>query len=269
MDIISGVILGVIQGITEFLPISSSGHLILAREVLGLESQYGLSFDAVLQLATSLAVLLYFRHDFLRLFKSALGFVLSKQQVEAGDRILLLALIFGTIPAVVFGLLLEGYMETTFRSAELVGVTLLLGALIFYIAEKIAKQTESVTPKKGFLIGLFQSLALIPGMSRSGMTISGGLFLGLKREEAARFGFMLAFPIIFGSGAKKLIELGINGGLSDIGVPLLSGAVIAFFVGIAAIHYLLKYLKSHTLSIFIWYRVILALVVFSFGYLTL
>lgn len=262
MGIIEGVILGAVQGVTEFLPISSSGHLILAREVLGLGSQYGLSFDAVLQLATSLAVLLYFKHDFLRLFKSALGFVLGKQ-VGRVDRILLMALIFGTIPAVVLGLLLEGYMETTFRSAELVGFTLLLGALIFYIAEKIAKQTESVTPKKGFIIGLFQSLALIPGMSRSGMTISGGLFLGLKREEAARFGFMLAFPIIFGSGAKKLIELGVNGGLSDIGVALLSGAFIAFFVGIVAIHYLLKYLKNHTLNIFIIYRVVLALIIFG------
>ena len=262
MDIVSGAILGVVQGLTEFLPISSSGHLILAREVLGLESQYGLSFDAVLQLATSLAVLLYFRHDFFRLFKSAVGFVLGKT-LERLDRILLLALIFGTIPAVALGLLLEGYMETTFRSAELVGFTLLLGALLFYIAEKVAKQNETITPKKGFIVGLFQSLALIPGMSRSGMTISGGLFLGLKREEAARFGFMLAFPIIFGSGAMKLTELGLNGGLADIGVALLLGAIFAFFVGIAAIHYLLKYLKNHTLNVFIVYRVVLAFIIFG------
>ena len=262
MDIISGIILGVVQGLTEFLPISSSGHLILAREVLGLKTSYGLSFDAVLQLATSLAVLVYFRADFMRLFKVATAW-LQRRAIEQKDKILLLALIIGTIPAVILGLLLEDYMGTTFRSSELVAFALIAGAVLFFLAEKFAKKNENLTVKKGLWIGLFQTLALIPGMSRSGMTISGGLFFGLSREDAARFSFMLAFPIIFGGGMKKLLELSGSGALSEIGLSLLVGALSAFIVGMFAIHYLLKYLKNHTLGIFIVYRLALAVLVLA------
>jgi len=266
MDIFSGIILGVVQGLTEFLPVSSSGHLILARDILGLQTEFGLSFDAVLQFATAFAVLIYFRHDFLRLSQSFFSLILRKP-IEKKDKNLLFALILGTIPAVIFGLLLEDYMETTFRSAELVAATLLIGAGIFYFAEKQAclrasrkqaKQNIAITPRNGLFIGFFQALALIPGMSRSGMTISGGLFLGLTREEAARFGFLLAFPIILGAGMKKFLDLGSAGVLTDIGVALFAGAVTAFLIGLLAIHYLLKYLKNHTLKIFIAYRIILA-----------
>lgn len=262
MNLLDGIILGIIQGLTEFLPISSSGHLILAREVLGLQTSLGLSFDAVLQLATSLAVLVYFRADFVRLFTAAIKW-LQRKTVEQKDRILLLALIVGTIPAVILGLLLEDYMGTTFRNAELVAWTLIVGSVLFFIAEKYAKQSENLTVKKGLWIGFFQILALIPGMSRSGMTISGGLLFGLKREEAARFSFMLAFPIIFGGGMKKLLELSANGALNEIGLSLLGGAIAAFMVGVLAIHYLLKYLKNHTLGIFIIYRILLAGVIFA------
>jgi len=263
MSVIEGIILGLVQGLTEFLPISSSGHLILVREVLGLQTEFGLSFDAVLHFATAFAVLIYFRHDFIRLVRSFFSF-LQRKPIEKGDRNLLFALVLGTIPAVTFGLLLEGYMETVFRSAELVAVTLLVGAGIFFLAEKFAKQSEKINPQKGLWIGFFQALALIPGMSRSGMTIAGGLFLGLTREEAARFGFMLAFPIIFGSGIKKFLELDSGGVLGDIGTSLLAGSITAFLVGIVSIHYLLKYLKSHTLGIFIAYRIALALLVLGF-----
>src|SRR3989338_4073430 len=262
MDIISGIILGPIQGLTEFLPISSSGHLILAREIFGLETIYGLSVDAVLQFATSLAILLYFWRDFLRVGKTAIRLSL-RRTVPAHDKILLYALIVGTIPAVFLGLLLEGAMETAFRNAELVAWTLLLGAALFWVAEKLSKQTQELNVRRGFWIGAFQALALIPGMSRSGSAIAGGLLLGLSREQAARFGFMLGFPIIFGSGLKKLLELGSNGALFDLGIPLLVSAVTAFIVGVAAMHFMVRYLRTHTLNIFIWYRVVLALLVFA------
>lgn len=273
MDSVSAVILGAVQGITEFLPISSSGHLILARDFLGLESVYGLSglsFDAVLQLATSLAILIYFRHEFLRLGRSAVSVVLRKE-ISSYDTKFLYALVLGTIPAVAIGLLIEDYMATVFRNAYLVGWTLLIGAGLMFLAEMVAqqntKQNEShnkdISPAKGLWIGFFQALALIPGMSRSGMTIAGGLFLGLKREDAARFGFMLGFPIIFGSGAKKLIELGGNGALADFGTALFLGALTAFVVGMTAIHYLMRYLKNHTLGVFIGYRIVLAIIVFG------
>lgn len=260
MDILSSIFLGAVQGITEFLPISSSGHLILSREVFGISGENGLAFDAVLQLATALAVLVYFKKDFTALIQ---GFfkLITGGEVEKKIKVLLYAIILGTIPAAVLGLLLQDYMDTTFRTPAFVGTTLLLGSLLFYVAEKVAKQNMELTTKKGLWIGFFQSLALFPGTSRSGATISGGLILGLKREEAARFSFLLSFPIIFGSGLVKM--LGLAGESAPLEVGLLMGAITSFIVGIFAIHYLLKYLKNHTLSVFIWYRVILAVIIFA------
>ncbi len=261
MDTLTGIILGAVQGITEFLPISSSGHLILAREVLGVHTEFGLSVDAVLQLATSLAILIYFWRDFLQLFLSALQWVQGKV-IPSKDKILIGALVVGTLPAVVLGLLLEDIMATSFRNAELVAWTLLLGAALFWVAERLAKQAQELNVKRGFWIGLFQALALIPGMSRSGVTIAGGLLLGLSRVEATRFGFMLGFPIIFGSGLKKLLELGGSGDLVTLGLPLFLSALTAFIVGILAMHFMVRYLRNHTLNVFIVYRVLLALLVF-------
>lgn len=263
MDLASGIILGAVQGLTEFLPISSSGHLILAREVFGLETQYGLSVDAILQLATSLAILVYFWRDFWGIAVAAFNW-LRGRVIPSKERILIGALVLGTIPAVILGLLLEPVMETTFRNAELVAWTLILGALFFYIAERLAKRSQELNLKRGFWIGMFQALALIPGMSRSGSAIAGGLLLGLSRTQAARFGFMLGFPIIFGSGMKKLLELGFDGDLFVLGLPLLAGAATAFIVGVLAIYGMMRYLKNHTLTVFILYRVILAVFVLYF-----
>lgn len=260
MDILSSIILGFIQGMTEFLPVSSSGHLIIARDFLGMGEGLGLSFDAVLQLATSLAVLVYFRHEFIKLL-GAFFKMLARKVIEKEEKILLFAIILGTIPAVVFGLILEDSMGTTFRSPLLVAFMLLAGSLLFFIAEKFAKQSEELTVRSGVAIGFFQVLALLPGMSRSGSTIAGGLLFGLTREKAARFSFLLSFPIIFGSGFKKLLELNGDGALNEIGIALLCGAITAFVVGLLVIHYLLKYLRNHTLNIFIIYRVILAVVI--------
>ncbi|MEX0651873.1 MAG: undecaprenyl-diphosphatase UppP [Candidatus Paceibacterota bacterium] len=263
MDIFSGLILGAVQGLTEFLPISSSGHLILVREVLGIQTEFGLSVDAVLQLATSLAILLYFWRDFWGIAVSAWNW-LRGHTIPSKDGILLGALAIGTIPAVILGLLLEDMMMTSFRNVELVAWTLLLGAALFWVAERLSKKTQDLNLKRGFWIGMFQSLALIPGMSRSGVTIAGGLLLGLSREEATRFAFMLGFPIIFGSGMKKTLELGSNHGLAQLGLPLLISAVTAFVVGIVAMHFMVRYLKNHSLNIFIFYRIALAILIFVF-----
>ncbi|HEY4502700.1 MAG TPA: undecaprenyl-diphosphatase UppP [Candidatus Paceibacterota bacterium] len=262
MDILSSVILGAVQGLTEFLPISSSGHLIIARDLLGLQTDYGLSVDAVLQLATSLAIFIYFRREFGGMIITFFNLVRGRF-VEKRDAVLFWAVVFGTIPAVAFGLLLENAMDTIFRNTSLVAFSLLTGSLLFYLGERFAKQDSILTPQKGLWIGFFQSLALIPGMSRSGSTIAGGLLLGLTREEAARFGFIVGFPILLGSGLKKLIELQSQGILLNIGFSVFVGAVCAFVVSMFVIHYLLRYLRSHTLSVFIWYRVLFALILLS------
>jgi undecaprenyl-diphosphatase len=249
MSSLEAIILGLVQGLTEFIPVSSTGHLILIREFFGFSDQNGLAFDAVLQLATVLAVVAYFFKELPSLLK---------------DRKMVGALVLGTLPAVVLGFLLEDQMETAFRDGTLVGFTLIIGAIIMFAAERMGKYETSITPSKGLTIGFFQSLALIPGISRSGATISGGLVTGLTREAAARFSFLLSVPIITGTGLKKLLELSSSGELQSLGMPLLWGSLFAFISGLFAVHFLISYLKHHKLTVFIWYRLILAVVIFLF-----
>lgn len=268
-DFYSFAVLGLLQGLTEFLPVSSSGHLILAREVFGFNPINGLAIDAVLQLATALAILVYFHKDILRLIGSFLNLVVGKH-AEREDTTLILALIAGTLPAALLGFFLEDTMATVFRSATLVAYALIAGSFVMLAAEYVSKgaQKKNLAAKPtvwaGFIIGLFQSLALIPGMSRSGMTISGGLFFGLSRGAAARFGFLLATPIILGSGLKKLLDLGLSGVLGSIGPELLLGSIIAFASGIVAIHALLLFVRTQPLYVFIAYRLLLAGLIFVF-----
>lgn len=275
-SVFDSIILGLVQGMTEFLPISSSGHLIIARDLLGIAQEGGLAFDAILQLATACAVILYFRKDIIDLIKN-----LFSKTKDATKNTLTICLIFGTIPAIIFGLLLQGYMDSVFRNISLVTLTLVLGSLIMFIADKILAQRISnktmdsrlrgndvaggLTVSKGILIGIFQSLALIPGMSRSGMSISGGYFLGLSKEMAVRFSFLLSIPIIVGSGLVKLIEIIkepalVSGGSS----VLIAGFVSSFVFGWIAIDFLLKFLKTNSFAVFITYRIVLALLLLLF-----
>lgn len=254
MDALSALLLGLVQGLTEFLPVSSTGHLILARDVLGLPLEGGLTFDATLHLATALAVMLYFRKDLVQLVRGV--FV-----GEPASRTLALALVLGTIPAAVIGFFLEDSMDTLFRNPVLVALALIAGSAVFYLAERLARMNMHLTVSRGVAIGFFQALALIPGLSRSGMTISGGLLLGLTREQATRFAFLLSFPIILGAGGKKLLDLWGTGALqADAGLLALS-ALAAFLSGLAAIHFMIRFLRTHTLMPFIIYRVALAAVV--------
>lgn len=270
-DLLSACILGIVQGLTEFLPISSTGHLILAREFLGLHATHSLSFDAVLHLATALAVLIYFWSDFVRLIRVAFHWSQGQfrgsgtiGEEEKKDRVCILALTLGTIPAAVLGILFEDYIGNVFRSAELVAWALVAGSAVFLLAEWRAARvvSQGVTLRAGCAIGFFQAIALIPGMSRSGMAISGGLLFGLKRDEAARFAFLLSFPIILGAGGLSAVRLGVSGVLADNTSALAAAALTAFITGWLAIHYLLKYLKHHTLGVFVVYRLMLAALIF-------
>lgn len=259
---IQAIILGAIQGFTEFLPISSSGHLILIREVLGFKMVGSLSFDAVLQLTTTLAVIVYFWKDLVSLARIR----------NVKNKILIWAIVVGTIPAVILGFIFEQKIDSVFRNAHTVAWALIAGSILFFIAEKYSATSKNIetgllgrqrelSVLRGFWVGCFQVLALIPGMSRSGSTISGGLLTGMKREEVVRFSFLLSVPILLGSGLKKLFDLGSTG---SIDASLIVGSLVAFVVGLASIHFLIKYLRNHTLNVFIVYRVLLAVVVLLF-----
>lgn len=266
------IFLGIVQGLTEFLPISSSGHLILAREVLGISQAGGLAFDAMLQLATALAVVLYFRTDIADLVRN----LFSKTRDAAKTR-LTWYLVVGTVPAVVLGLALEEYMETLFRSSKLVALTLVVGAVIMFAADRAlawreqahglqdekpaTKDGTGLTATKAVGVGLFQALALVPGMSRSGMTISGGYFLGLPKDLAIRFSFLLSIPVIVGSGLVKLPDLVKETAAAGSGAPsLVLGFLSAFAFGWFAIDFLLKFLRNNSFTGFVIYRIALALI---------
>jgi len=260
MTLLDSIILGIVQGLTEFVPISSSGHLIIAREFFNISLENSVFFDVMLHLATLLAVIIYFWKDIWQIKMSFWNWIFKKQEMPHDEKVMTISIIVGTIPAVFFGFFLQDMIETTFRNATLVAWALIAGSVLFAFAERVGKQDKELTVKKGFLIGFFQSLALIPGMSRSGSSIAGGLILGLDREKAARFSFLLAIPIFIGVALKKIIDIG---GLpnEDFSI-LIAGSLSAFIVGMLAIHYLLKFLRNHSLYIFVWYRVALAFLIF-------
>ncbi|MBI5654711.1 undecaprenyl-diphosphatase UppP [Candidatus Uhrbacteria bacterium] len=260
---VQSLTLGAVQGLTEFLPISSSGHLILAREILHINTESGLAFDAVLQLGTTLAVLIYFRNDIYSLCLTFWRLVSGqKSKTSAQDKTLFFGILIGTIPALILGLLLEHTMETLFRSAILVALMLILGSLLFIAAERYARQKQAhPSLKQSWWIGVFQCLALVPGVSRSGSTISGGLLLGLTRESATRFSFLLSLPIIAGSGLLKLKDI-IESPPQDFDrISLSLGFLASAIVGYAAIGWLIRFLKRNSLMPFVWYRLSLAVLV--------
>lgn len=272
------IILGFVEGATEFIPISSSGHLIIARHLLGVNDAGGLAFDAVIQLATACALLVYFYKDIVRL--SVVAWLwLTRKPIEAQEKVLLYSIVLGTIPAVFFGLLLQKKMETVFRNIHLVALMLVFGSLLFLYAEHISKISKNkhklhghhgeedyhpLTLTRGIRIGFYQCLALFPGFSRSGATISGGLIEGLTMGDAVRFSFLLSLPILFGAGFKELFSLRHVLFSTGYGSSLLLGSIVAFITGLVAINFLMKYLKNHTLQVFIWYRIALAVVLFFF-----
>lgn len=258
-------LLGIVQGATEFIPVSSSAHLVVTRAVLGItQSASDLTVDALYQFASVIALIIFFRHDLWRLAQTAYR-IAFRRHVAPKEKTLLYALVVGTIPAIILGLLLEKAMEHQFRGMLVVASTLVAGSALMWCAERMARQNAELSAKKGFLVGLFQALALVPGISRSGATISGGLILGLSREEATRFSFLLSFPILFGSGAKKMLELiAHKNELVSAGFtlwPIALGFVASFVVSYIAIRFLIRYVRTHSLSVFIWYRVALALVI--------
>lgn len=262
--LIQALIMGVVQGLTEFLPVSSSGHLIIVPEVLGWSDPFidSLAFSVMLHLATLVALLAYFRADWLRLVPAGLAALRDRSFRGDPDRRLAWLLAATTVPAIIVGLALDEPIATVFREARLVAITLVIGAGILWLADRWASQTrriEDIGLATALAIGIAQSIALVPGISRSGISISAGLFAGLSREAAARFSFLMATPITALAGAWEVRKLVIGeAGVSAELAPLLVGALAALVSGVAAIAVLLRFLRTNTLAVFIAYRVALA-----------
>lgn len=265
-EIIEAIVIGVVQGLTEFLPISSSAHLILIPRVLGWNEAFinSAEFVVMLHMGTLAALLLYFWRDVLELI--AAGWAALRERSLAGDpkRKLALILLLSIIPAAIVGFLLEDWIESFFRDTILIiPLVLVVGALILWLAERFGtreRDLDHLDYGDAALIGIAQALALFPGISRSGITLSAGLFRGLTRESAARFAFLMGIPIIAGAGLWKMRSI-VTGGSGDVHVDaLLAGVIAAALSGWLAIGFLLRYLRTHSTGIFIAYRLIAAAV---------
>lgn len=274
MTIIQGIILGITQGLTEFLPVSSSAHLIIVPNLFGWET-HSLVFDTTLHLGTSLALIVFFFKDIktilMSLFIDIKDFLVmgSTHRSFSSNSMLGFKLVIASIPAMILGVLFNDYFETTFRALTWTSIFLLSGSVLMFCAEYLYNkihiekvfETPTVSWRSSLIIGVFQSLALFPGMSRSGSTISGGMFLGLSKETAAKFSFLISLPIILGAGIYQLI----SSSLGELNLTvLLMGFVFSFFSGIVSIKFLLNFLKSNKLYPFVIYRVLLALYLFLF-----
>lgn len=271
MELFQAAVLGIVQGLTEFLPVSSSGHLIFFPSAFGWEDfTNNLTFDVALHIGTALAVLAYFWKDWVRIIGSFFNNLFDHGNILADyDSKFLVMLGVGTVPAAIVGLVFEETIEERIRNPEVVIVTLILFAFILYFADRFGSKKRNIKEIKfidAIIVGIAQAISLIPGVSRSGVTISAGLFLGINREAAARFSFLLSTPTIIGAGvlrAKDFIESGTD--LSFL--VFIVGVVTSTLVGLLTIKYLLKYVLSHNYNIFVWYRIavgVLAILIFNF-----
>ncbi|MEA2420574.1 MAG: undecaprenyl-diphosphatase [Thermoleophilaceae bacterium] len=256
--------LGIVQGLTEFLPISSTGHLRIVPAFLGWEDP-GAAFTAVTQLGTMAAVLLYFRNDLIRI---ALAWLRSLRDPPARrelDARIGWYIVLGTIPIGIFGLLFKNQIENGARDLYLIGTALIVLGLVLLAAEEVGKKDrtiEQIEARDGLAVGFAQALALIPGVSRSGATITAGLFLGLDRPTAARFSFLLSVPAVVLSGLLELASILTGDEGQHVGLGnLLLATVLAFVTGYAAIAWMLRYLANHSTIVFVVYRVALGALV--------
>ena len=272
MPIYQAVILALVQAITEFLPVSSTAHLFLIPWLLGWGDP-GLTFTMAVHAGTLAGVILYFLRTWLALGFAALGLAYpreAKPDEVARSRRMFWCIVIGTIPGALAGAFLEHSVETTFRSPVLMGSMLIVVAGLMWVAEEQARHTrgmETVGLGDAVTIGTAQAIALIPGVSRSGITITVGLFRGMTREAAARFTFLLSTPIIAGASAKKLLELRHTGLAEDARTAFLIGGVVSAVAGYLVIAFFLRYLQTRTLKLFIYYRIVLGVVVLALAFL--
>jgi undecaprenyl-diphosphatase len=265
LELLEAILLGVVQGLTEFLPVSSSGHLLLGQYFLGVDQdRFGLPFDVALHLGTLLAVIAFFWRDLLRMGRAFVRSLSRGRNLTDPDERLAYLILASTVPAALIGFFLEGFFETAVRSPWVVVFNLVLVGVLFIVAEAVgsrSRRADKLRFAEAAGIGLAQAAALVPGVSRSGATITLGLFLGLRREEAARFSFLMTVPIIAGAGSLQLAEVVSEGMGPSEAVMFGAGFVSSAVVGYLAIKFFLSFVAHHSLRAFAYYRFALAAVV--------
>jgi undecaprenyl-diphosphatase len=261
------VVLGIVQGLTEFLPISSSAHLRIVGEAFGWADP-GAAFTAITQIGTEIAVLVYFRHDIARIIGAWVSSLVRRERREDPDARIGWLIIVGSIPIIVLGLLFKDQIETTLRDLRIVAAALIVFSLVLWWADRVGikkRELPDLTVPHGITYGLAQAMALIPGVSRSGGTITAGLLLGYSREAAARYSFLLAVPAVLGSGLYEAYGA-LSGDVAGGGVawgPTILASVLAFGVGLAVIAWLLRYLARGSFTPFVVYRIALGVLVLA------
>jgi undecaprenyl-diphosphatase len=262
MNIMQAIVLGAVQGVTEFLPVSSTAHLILLPWFLGWPDP-GLAFDVALHIGTLVALLIFFRTEWIALVAAALR--LLRGRTDDPDARMALLIIIGTIPGAIAGALFEHKVEDALRSPLVISFTLIALALVLVAAEKTGLRKRGLnetTTGDAVAVGLAQALAIVPGVSRSGVTITAGLFRNMKREAAAKFSFYLSTPIVAGAAATQMLHILKTGVTAEQMTPLVAGIVSSGVVGYAAIAFMLRYLQTHNTFLFVYYRIALGIVVF-------
>jgi undecaprenyl-diphosphatase len=262
MDLFQAIIYGIVQGVTEFLPVSSTAHLVLLPWFAGWQDP-GMSFDIALHLGTLISLVWFFRSEWIAFARSAINVLAGRPRGQ--DEKMVLFIVIATIPAALAGILAEDLVETYLRSPLVIASALIGLAAVLVLAEQRGQRTkdlEEMSWTDALTVGVAQSLALVPGVSRSGITITAALFRGMKREAAARFSFFLSTPIIAGAAGKQLFDIAYGGAPQVDFIVLFVGILTSAIVGYLAIAFLLRYLATNTTYAFVYYRVVLGMVVF-------
>ncbi len=264
MDYLIAILMGIVQGLTEFIPVSSTAHLRILPELFKREDP-GAAFTAVIQIGTLLSLLMYFRKDICNLLKDFF-ISLSKKDYKNQNLWLSIYIVVGTIPIVFLGLLFKRYIESDFRSLSVIGGSLIIFAIILLISERVGKKEKGIdviNMRDAILIGLAQAFALIPGASRSGVTICMALLLGYRRDVSARFSFLLSIPSVLGAGLLEMKEVWGEAANFNI-TSVVIATIFSFIFGILSIEFLLRYLVNHRVNLFAYYRIVLGIFIFLF-----
>src|SRR3989344_8350043 len=266
-EILFSILAGIIQGLTEFLPVSSSGHLVVFHDLFGFEFVNNLAFDAILHLGTLAAILGVFLPEFWRYFLAGLQSLKKWDLRNNKEQLLAWYILVATMPVAIIGLLFGDFIESALRNLTLVGIMLIVFGILLYLADGYSAKVKTISQLSFFdslLVGLAQVLALVPGVSRSGITIIAGLSRKLNRPEAARFSFLISAPIILGAGAKKIFDLTAAASLNSADLAALAlGFIASAATGYLVIKFFLKFLQSHSLKVFAVYRIILGILILS------